>query len=365
MERRNENTTAYAAVHAGSVLRRELVERGITQKEFAKAIGMQSSHLNEIIKGKRNITMEIAMRLEAALHIKAMFWMNLQSQYEYDCRIIEVRGIEEKAATQELTQYDKVFDVRAIASRLKIVAKTNRDLLCRLKELLNIASPAQMEYSFDGFFRRSERVGCDARMINTWRILAEYYAHQTKVSAQYDEARNAELVSKLKSIFHENKDTVTRVCEVMAEYGIRFSIVEKIDKASIDGYSFWIEENSPAIVVTMRRMQIDSFAFSVMHEIGHLVLHKNIKNYLFINCENGEDNTAIELEADKYAANALISNAEWNELPRVRLDNIYRIQSTLTAWAKKKQFNEWIVIGRLAHETGMWKFRKSPNRNIN
>lgn len=365
MEGRSKNTTAYMAVHAGSILRRELAERGITQKEFAKAIGMQSSHLNEIIKGKRNITMEIAMRFETVLHIKATVWMNLQAQYEYDCRIIEQRGIEEKAATQEIDQYDKIFDIRTIANRLGILAQSNTELLRKLKECLGITSPAEMEYSFDGLFRKSDRVGCDARMINTWRILAEYYARQAQVSAQYNEDSNAELVAKLKAIFHENKNTIARVHEVMAEYGIRFSIVEKVDGASIDGYSFWIDENSPAIVVTTRRTQIDSFAFSVMHEIGHLALHRNIKNYLFINCEDGVTNSAIELEADKYAANVLISNAEWNELPKVRLDNIYRIQNTLAAWAKNKGFNEWIVIGRLAHETGMWKFRKSASRNIN
>ena len=43
------------AIHPGEVLREELLERGIKQKEFARMIGVHPTHLNEFIKGKRNL----------------------------------------------------------------------------------------------------------------------------------------------------------------------------------------------------------------------------------------------------------------------------------------------------------------------
>lgn len=43
------------AIHPGEVLREELLERGIKQKDFARTIGVQPTHLNEFIKGKRNL----------------------------------------------------------------------------------------------------------------------------------------------------------------------------------------------------------------------------------------------------------------------------------------------------------------------
>lgn len=36
-------------------MREELRERGIKQKDFAKQIGMQATHLSEFIRGKRNL----------------------------------------------------------------------------------------------------------------------------------------------------------------------------------------------------------------------------------------------------------------------------------------------------------------------
>lgn len=52
-------------------MKSELEERGLKQKAFAAQIGMQPSHLNELLKGKRNITPAIAQKLEEALGIKA------------------------------------------------------------------------------------------------------------------------------------------------------------------------------------------------------------------------------------------------------------------------------------------------------
>ena len=63
----NDNRiTGFRAVHPGETLAEELKERGIKQKELAKAIGIQPSHLNELIKGKRSFTAP-AVRLRARL----------------------------------------------------------------------------------------------------------------------------------------------------------------------------------------------------------------------------------------------------------------------------------------------------------
>ena len=45
-------------VHPGMMIRPELDERGITQKDFAKMLGVQASHLSEVLNGKRSLTTE-------------------------------------------------------------------------------------------------------------------------------------------------------------------------------------------------------------------------------------------------------------------------------------------------------------------
>ena len=41
------------AVHPGMMIKPELEERGISQKDFAKMVGTQASHLSEVLNGKR------------------------------------------------------------------------------------------------------------------------------------------------------------------------------------------------------------------------------------------------------------------------------------------------------------------------
>ena len=79
-------------------MREELLERGIKQKDFARTIGVQPTHLNEFIKGKRNLNEGLAIKLEKALGISYTNWMSLHAGYLYDCKAIEEKKNEELKA---------------------------------------------------------------------------------------------------------------------------------------------------------------------------------------------------------------------------------------------------------------------------
>lgn len=72
---------SYTAIHPGEMLKEELESRGITQKEFAKAIAVSYTMLNEILNGKRSITADFAILIEAALGTPAEHWLNMQARY--------------------------------------------------------------------------------------------------------------------------------------------------------------------------------------------------------------------------------------------------------------------------------------------
>lgn len=76
---KKESKTPWTATHPGTILRYELEDREISQKDFAVMIGMQKSHLNELIKGKRPITKPIADKIEEVLGISAVSLVNMQN----------------------------------------------------------------------------------------------------------------------------------------------------------------------------------------------------------------------------------------------------------------------------------------------
>lgn len=75
------NLTPSTPIHPGEMIKDEIKYRGITQKQLAKEIGIPASVLNAVLNGKRAVTTEYALLLEAALGIEADLWLKLQSDY--------------------------------------------------------------------------------------------------------------------------------------------------------------------------------------------------------------------------------------------------------------------------------------------
>lgn len=73
--------TPFYPIHPGEIIKDELEARKISQKEFAKRLGMQYSMLNEILNSKRSVTVTIALMFEAALGIEAETFVNMQTRY--------------------------------------------------------------------------------------------------------------------------------------------------------------------------------------------------------------------------------------------------------------------------------------------
>ncbi len=69
--------------HPGQILWREYLEpAGLKGADLARATGLSTGRISEILNGKRDITAEIAFRLEQATKISAQLWLGLQNDYD-------------------------------------------------------------------------------------------------------------------------------------------------------------------------------------------------------------------------------------------------------------------------------------------
>lgn len=363
MATRNENLTAFRAVHPGEILRAELKERGIKQKAFAAQIGMQPTHLNAFLSGSRRLSEKLALELETALGISAAEWLSMQANFDYDRQILSKRSAAEQAAIAELEAYDAVIAVRDFLKRLNVLAKDSVGRLAELKAALHNQTVAELSaLGCGGLFRKSEKVGLDTRMTKTWILLAKCAAEKLSVTGTYERAETGKLVLELRKIFNENQNTLERLTAKFSAFGIKFGVEPKLEKASVDGVSFF-SSGVPCIVVTKRFDQIDSFAFSVMHELGHVSKHLNEGGNDFISATSYSKVSTEEREADAFARDALIPNGVWNGAPKVKM-NLNEIQREYTRFAKEIGCNKWIVLGRISHELSMYGFRSDASRKI-
>ena len=69
------------AIHPGALLAEEIEARGMTQRELALAMGRPPQLISEIVRGRRGISAETALQLEAALGTAAHIWVGLDADY--------------------------------------------------------------------------------------------------------------------------------------------------------------------------------------------------------------------------------------------------------------------------------------------
>lgn len=75
------NITPFEPTHPGELIRDEIESLNMTQSKLAERIGVSSSLLNEVIHGKRGVSTELALLLEAAIGVPADVWLKLQADY--------------------------------------------------------------------------------------------------------------------------------------------------------------------------------------------------------------------------------------------------------------------------------------------
>lgn len=364
METRNEFMPK-VAILPGSVLKLELEERNIRQKDFAKEIGMPASNLNEYINGKRSFTADFSLKLEGSLGIPADIWMNLQQNHNLSVARREQLDIEEQEAFNHLEKYDEIISIKDLKKRIGITSVSGKKIFEQLIDYLNLPPVEQLKSDplVQAYFKKSSKLKSDPRMVLSWTLLAKAEMKNVEASGVFDIGKKDQLITELRTVFHENNDTINRVKEILSNNGIKFGIVEKLDSTPIDGYSFH-DGHAPCIVVTKRRDAIDNLAFVVMHELGHVLQHIiTNQGKEFVAIEQEERVDKCEREADNFATHSLIPESLWRKSPAVRLES-YLIQRKYSEWADSLHLNRWIVLGRIGHELNFWKFKSDGTRQI-
>ena len=70
-------------IHPGVILRKYVLEgRQLSQTAFAQYTGLPVSRINEIINGKRSMTIDAVIRFAKVLGTSEGFWINLQTSYD-------------------------------------------------------------------------------------------------------------------------------------------------------------------------------------------------------------------------------------------------------------------------------------------
>lgn len=360
----DKKLTPVQATHPGVLIKDELdATPNLNQRTLANELGVQPSFLNEIIKGKRPVTADLAILLEKILGISADYWMKFQSQYEIDKARVKQKNIK-KVRNIELWSIIKEYvPVRYFKKHNYLCDELESDIKT-IKNIYNVESIDSLVSSFSkekfAYYRKSEKLKIDEKNMFAWSSLAEFEAKRQKTNTFNFDNIN-QLCLNLNNIFYENSGTIERVKSTLNQFGIKMLLIDKLEKTPIDGFSFWSEKN-PVIALTLRYKRIDNFAFTIMHEIGHIDLHlRNDKDKKFMDLTKKNNLDKCENEADSYAQEKLISTNIWQDILNNYLplndDKIIRI-------GYKYKINPAILLGRVCYEMDYYGVKTIIDKNM-
>lgn len=78
-------TTKLPPVHPGEVLKEEfMVPHGLTAAALGRALGVPANRISELLRGRRGVSGDTALRLARFFGTTPELWLNLQARYELD-----------------------------------------------------------------------------------------------------------------------------------------------------------------------------------------------------------------------------------------------------------------------------------------
>lgn len=354
-------TPAYA-IHPGEMLKDELAERGINQKDFAGLTGIQQSQLNEIIKGKRGINAEHALLIGKALKMDASIWMNFQANYDLDVALQKEKNQQRMAAIDVWHALSEWVPVAYFKKQGFLQGDAVKDTIA-IKEMYQANTldeiVAQFSQGSFAYCRKSEKLSVEKVNLMGWMKLVAYKAAQQHV-AEYNPQCEEVLIRELKKILALNKHTVEATQDLLSGFGIKMVVAPNPPKCAIDGIAMWTN-NAPVIGLSLRHNRIDNFAFNVMHELGHVFLHLQTNRAKTFIDETNElyGYSQEETEANEFAKNNLINKSDWEVFMQGAIT-----EARIRKFAKQQMVHPSTVVGRLSFETKKFNYRFKINKNL-
>lgn len=329
--------------HPGRILRRMLEERGWTQEDLAAVIGKSRQSVSEIVAGKNGIGLEMAISLAAAFGNSPQQWLNYDQMYRLSMADRDV------ATVQQMAQLYQAAPVRDMMKRGWIKPELRPEELKTELEAFFESDSLQEGIQFPVAARRTVTLDQLNPSEVAWCFRARHLA-KTLLAQPFSESQLDKAQTALKRLAAHPKEA-RRIPDVLAQYGIRFVVVEPLPGAKIDGAAFWIEAG-PVIAISLRHDRVDGFWFTLMHEFSHIKNGDPLSvDSGIVDATRGVAVTLVEDEAERRAnleaADSLIPAKELDSFVR-RVGPLYP-KARIIQFANRMRIHPGIIVGQLQH----------------
>ncbi|HFC9129800.1 ImmA/IrrE family metallo-endopeptidase [Enterococcus faecium] len=336
-------------VPTGFVIKEYLEYEGMTQKEFARRLGISEKHVSNLLNGKTRLTEEVALKIEKVLPpTLATYWLNHEAKYqEYMARKEEVS----EYTDAQLKELSKRFHFNEVFRGLDwSLQKQANEML----KILRIGNFENFVPAYDSILRIDfMEDGGIPESIAVWLGIAREeieIQNPKKLDPNlFNKDKLKKSLKRLKSIALTSNynNSINSARKLFNRLGVYLVICEPITNSKVRG-ALTSYENTPVIYVSGRFKTHDNVWFALIHEVGHLLLHYSPEEIL-VTLEDEKNNlTKKENEANQFSREFFISTNDYKKFLDVNSGNI--TETAIREFAISQNVLPGIVVGRLQHD---------------
>lgn len=181
-----------------------------------------------------------------------------------------------------------------------------------------------------------------------WLANTASLAIEQEIPEFRQEALDQHLITELVQLSRfDNGPALAR--EWLRNAGIHLIISNPLPTMRLDGATLMLEDRRPLIALTLRFDRLDSFWFTLLHELGHIKRHlmKDSSLAFLDDLEDVNATDELEAEADAFARNSAIPRDIWRRSDAHR----HSTKASVLELANQLRIHPAIPAGRLRFET--------------
>ena len=317
----------------GKYLKEYLEFYHISQSEFASRLGITQKHMNEILNGKKEITIEMAVVIESLTKIPLDFIINAEHRKRVTRELLEIYG-DKKALEKDIKDR---FPIKELDEKEWITFKDITNIVqiyMDLMEFLKVKDFKALEKVQEKTLFK--KTGKDLNKLNLWIARCDELSREQEVK-EYNSINFSFLMQDLKELSYKDGINIEEIQKILNCYGIYFVVEKALNGTKVRG-CFKVKLKNPAIYITKNYSSKDSFFFELYHELGHCKSDYNeAKSKVFI-----EGSKEQEERADNFAIKQMVPEDVWNEIIKdTKEKSLLRI-------SEKYKVPMSFIVGRLA-----------------
>ncbi len=336
----------------GEAIHSLLKGKNWTQEELSDVIGISQKHLNEIIKDKRPISIELAKLLTIVFppHT-AKDWLDLDTNF----RLSKAERSRDEDVVKDRAYIYKYMPISEMIKKGWLTnTSSQEELNLEIKTFWNLPKDKELDLSFldkdisSIHFSKSEAYG-EASLYNA-RIWKQRILNQIRKNDRPSfDKKSFQTLLRNTNFYTVKKNGISLFLKEMEACGVTFAFLPHLNKTYIDGAAF-VHEERPVIALSGRYDRSDNFWFTIVHEGCHVLNHLDLKDSdssFFDDSTVDKSDQQLEKEANDFAAKTLLRNEIIDYFKR---DVHYMSDGKIKLFSEYNNIHPSIVVGILAHE---------------